>query len=76
MRLKKNIHLVDFIKKVKECTSEVFLVTQDGDRLNLKSALSQYVFVTLSAQDELLKNSRIICTSEDEEKLTVFLERE
>lgn len=75
MKLKKKIDLVSFVKKVKECESEVCLVTEDGDRLDLKSALAQYVLVTLSKQETLLENSEIICSLEDEKQLADFLER-
>ena len=59
MRLKERIDLVALIRKVKECEGDVFLETEEGDQLNLKSALSQYVFVALAEQQEILKNSNV-----------------
>ena len=70
MRLKERIDLVALIRKVKECEGDVFLETEE---LNLKSALSQYVFVALAEQQEILKNSRVVCGPEDRERLTDFL---
>lgn len=74
MRLKKDVQLVDFIKRVKQCSFAVYLETEEGDRLNLNSTLSQYVFVTLSGEEFFLENSRIICSAEDKILLAEFLE--
>ena len=73
MRLKEGIYLVAFVRRVKECKGDVFLETEEGDQLNLKSALSQYVFVVLTEQREILRNSIVACDSEDQEKLAEFV---
>ena len=73
MRLKEGIDLVAFVRRVKECKGDVFLETEEGDQLNLKSALSQYVFVVLTEQREILRNSIVACDSEDQEKLADFV---
>ena len=73
MRLKEGIDLVAFVRRVKECKGDVFLETEEGDKLNLKSALSQYVFVVLTEQREILRNSIVACDSEDQEKLAEFV---
>lgn len=44
MRLKDDIDYSDFLKTVQSCRGEVLLVTPEGDQLNLKSTLSQFVF--------------------------------
>ena len=41
--LKDGADIVQLIKKTKECAGEVILHTGEGDKLNLKSTLSQYV---------------------------------
>ena len=73
MRLKEGLDLVAFVRRVKECKGDVFLETEEGDQLNLKSALSQYVFVVLTEQREILRNSIVACDSEDQEKLAEFV---
>ncbi len=73
MRLKEGIDLVAFVRRVKECKGDVFLETEEGDQLNLKSALSQYVFVVLTEQREILRNSIVACDPEDQEKLAEFV---
>ncbi len=37
MKLKKDLELVPFLKDVKQCQADVWLITQKEDRLNLKS---------------------------------------
>ena len=67
MRLKEGIDLVAFFRRVKECKGDVFLETEEGDQLNLKSALSQYVFVVLTEQREILTDACKICLLQGEE---------
>lgn len=43
----------DFIKVIDSCEDNVFLLSQYGDRYNLKSKLSQYVAI-----GELVKNAQ------------------
>lgn len=45
MKLKENIDYSEFLKAIPQCTGEILLITEDGDRLNLKSTLSQFVFI-------------------------------
>ena len=45
MRLKKDVSTVNFINRVEQCTGEVIYETAEGDRLNLKSQLSKYLFL-------------------------------
>lgn len=66
MKLKDNVNLVEFLKKIKSCKSDVYLETEDEDMLNLKSILSQYVFVVLAEQKELLENARVICKGDED----------
>lgn len=73
MRLKKDVNLVEFLKQIKTCKSDVYLETEDEDKLNLKSALSGYVLIVLAKQPDVLENSRVICSEEDREKLMRFV---
>lgn len=72
--LKNNADIVQLIKKTKECAGEVLLVTGEGDRLNLKSTLSQYVCVAMVAKPEILLRSSVECSEEDARVLTDFIE--
>lgn len=44
MKLTENIDYSEFFRAVQTCSGEVLLVTPEGDQLNLKSTLSQFVF--------------------------------
>lgn len=48
--------------------------TDENDKLNLKSVLSQYVAVVMTSDKELMKKCHVICTEQDYEKLTEFME--
>lgn len=61
MRLKRNVDLIGFIKTIKKCRQDVFFCTAEGDRLNLRSTLSQYLFSVLIGNKELLQNGKIEC---------------
>lgn len=74
MRLKENVNLVDFLKKVQKCKYEVYMETEDEDKLNLKSVLSQYLFVVLVEQKDVWKHSKITCEKEDQALLAEYLE--
>ena len=43
MHLKANINIVEFLEQVKKCDGEVLYETPEGDRIALKSTLSQYI---------------------------------
>lgn len=49
MKLKPNVNVPDFLQAVQTCVSEVFFITPEGDRLNLKSVLSQFIFAAVIA---------------------------
>lgn len=55
MKLKENADLPAFLRQVKKCGGDVFLETQEGDSLNLKSTLSQYIFVSLAPEIRLFQ---------------------
>ncbi|MDE5589095.1 MAG: hypothetical protein K2J60_08125 [Acetatifactor sp.] len=49
MKLKPNVNVPDFLQAVQACIDEVFFITSEGDHLNLKSALSQFIFAAVIA---------------------------
>lgn len=71
----KNINEVEaFRQVVKECTSDVYLKSQEGDVFNLKSAMSEYIALGRLLSEagdslELFASNR-----EDEAKLLAFVE--
>ena len=73
MKLKKEIDIVLFLREVKNCGGNVYLQTDEGDRLNLKSVLSQYIFAVIAEEQKISEESRIICSREDAELLAEYL---
>lgn len=49
MKLNPNANIPRFLQAVYDCNGDVFFTTPDGDNLNLKSALSQFVFAAVIA---------------------------
>lgn len=73
-----NITDIDgFFKVVDECAGRVELVTGEGDRLNLKSKLSQYVSIAniFSNNEEILELEIIAYEKEDVDRLLNFMVR-
>lgn len=70
-------HLKDvdgFMKVVDSCVGRVELVTAEGDRLNLKSKLSQYVSMEKLFRDDSVTELEVIASEpEDVDKLISFL---
>lgn len=75
MRLKKDIDLNDFAKVAQNCEGSVFCHTTEGDILNLKSLLTQYVLMSVMGNTHLLDNVQITCVQEEDyQKLADYLE--
>lgn len=70
-----NITDIDaFFKTVDECKGRVELVTGEGDRLNLKSKLSQYVSMAyIFSNGEIPELEVIAYEKEDTDRLIRFM---
>lgn len=70
-----NIADIDkFFKVIDSCSGKVELVTEEGDRLNLKSKLSQYVSLANIFSDGVIGEVEIIAyEKEDLDKLIAFM---
>ncbi len=70
------LHDVDvpsFLQVLDSCEGEVYLMTRDGDRLNLKSKLCQLVGLTRLIEGGKIAEAFIMCEREsDESKLFRF----
>ena len=49
MKLKPDVNVPAFLQAVQSCSGEVYFTTPEGDCLNLRSALSQFIFTTAIA---------------------------
>ena len=70
-----NIKDIDkFFKVVDSCSGKVELVTGEGDRLNLKSKLSQYVSMANIFSDGVIKELELVAYEpEDIDKLVNYM---
>lgn len=73
MNLKPDINLPEFFRAVHACQGEVLFETPEGDRLNLKSALSQYVFTAAVAGQIRALNGQLSYDQADAPCLAPFL---
>lgn len=74
MRLTNISNIEKFFEVVDSCSGKVELVSSEGDRLNLKSKLSQYVSLAKVFADGEIKELEIIAYEpEDVDKLMKFM---
>ncbi|UYJ33565.1 MAG: hypothetical protein OGM67_08140 [Oscillospiraceae bacterium] len=74
MKLRKNIDYGRLLQAIGQCSGNVMLVTTDGDCLNLKSTLSQFIFAAaVSGQVQLQDAALQIESKTDEAILLPFL---
>lgn len=75
MKVKNIKNIEGFFKAVDSCKGKVELVTGEGDRLNLKSKLCQYVsMANLFSNGEMIPQLEIIAYErEDIDKLIDFI---
>ncbi len=69
MHIKTNINIINFLKQVQKCSAEVLFETPEGDRIALKSTLSQYIFCTIASNPELLQSGTVCFEQEDDKEL-------
>ena len=68
-----NVDVKAFLAVIDTCEGDVFLVTDEGDRLNLKSKLCQLIGLTQLIEGGKITDAHIECQNlEDESKLFRF----
>ncbi|MCM1193122.1 MAG: polya polymerase [Lachnospiraceae bacterium] len=72
--LRDDIDLAAFFAAVNRCQGEVLFLSEEGDRMNLKSTLCQYLFTSVYLQKDIKLEGQIVCAlPEDAETLAPFL---
>ena len=70
------LHDVDvkqFVSIIESCKDNVYLITRDGDHLNLKSKLCQILGLTQLIEGGKIASAYVVCENpEDERKLFRF----
>lgn len=64
----RNFDLKEFMKVLDTCEGDVFMVTDEGDRLNLRSTLSQLLGFSALIEGGTVTKARIECSSKDDER--------
>lgn len=68
-----DVNVPELLKVLDECEGNVFLVSDEGDRLNLKSKLSQIFGLTRLIEGGKIAEAYIVCEKqEDESRLFRF----
>ena len=65
-----NIHYInvsEFLAVLDTCEGNVYLVTRDGDKLNLRSKLSQLVGLTQLIEGGKIAEASIVCENKNDE---------
>lgn len=62
-----NINIKEFIEVLDSCKGDVYLETEEGDCLNLKSKLCQYTGLTKLLEGGIIAHANIRCTNQDDE---------
>ena len=74
MKVQNITNIEKFFNAVNECKGRVELVTGEGDRLNLKSKLSQYVsMANIFSNGEIPELELIAYEKEDIDRLVKFM---
>ncbi len=74
MKVQNITDIEGFFKVIDECKGKVELVTGEGDRLNLKSKLSQYVsMANIFSNGEIPELEIIAYEKEDTDRLIKFM---
>ncbi len=64
-----NVDVHEFIEALDNCKGQVILFTEDGDRFNLRSKLSQLTGLTSIIEGGKIVNAKISCSDEDDEAM-------
>ena len=68
MRLKNKIEITDFLNTVYQSKGIVWLISDQGDRYNLKSTLSRYVAIAALISDHA-EELELFCENKTDESL-------
>jgi len=66
MKLQPEINLLEFLNSVQRCRQDVFFYSEEGDQLNLKSVLSQYMLTAVFSDKALITGGEIVCANPDD----------
>lgn len=66
-----SMNLESFIEALDDCKGQIWLSTKEGDRINLKSKLSQLVGLTNIIKGATVTDAEITCELKEDEMVIV-----
>lgn len=66
-----NVDVNEFLEIIDACKGNVYMVTDEGDRLNLKSKLCQLVGLSKLIEGGVVANASLVCDRFEDEKVLV-----
>lgn len=75
-KIRSDVNIAELLKDADRCQGEISLTTEDGDVLNLKSALSKYVLVVLANKSDVLSLATLNFEDSDIEYMKFYSENE
>ncbi|MDR1002954.1 MAG: hypothetical protein LBL82_06785 [Oscillospiraceae bacterium] len=67
----KNVDINDFLSIVNSCKGNLYLVTPEGDKLNLKSTLCQLVGLSKLIEGGIVADASLVCDNIEDETILV-----
>jgi len=64
-----NVDIHEFIRALDKCKGKVILFTDDGDRFNLRSKLSQLAGITSIIEGGKIVNAKVSCSDPEDEAM-------
>lgn len=63
------IDVAEFMEALGQCKGDVYLVTEEGDRLNLMSKLSQLIGIAKLIEGGVIETARLECDNPEDDSL-------
>lgn len=74
-KIRSNTNLSDFYSQIETCKKDVYFVTEEGNRINLKSLMSQIFFQTTFIHTKEAAKGFIYCQNQsDYDLLSKYLD--
>ena len=68
-KIRPNTYLPDFYSQIETCAKDVYFITNEGYRINLKSMMSQSFFLTTYAHTNEAGKGFIYCQNQSDYEL-------
>ncbi len=66
-----NVDVNEFLAIIDKCQGNIYLVTDEGDKLNLKSKLCQLVSLQKLIEGGIISNATLVCDNIKDEEILV-----